>query len=79
MRACGPGYILNENEGMTALVRRIYYRYEGENSQRHQEEARMNIANRIDWAMRVGCGKSKRGRQKKNQESKRNQESTWPK
>lgn len=43
---------MNENEGMTFKVwmrRRFYCRYGGENSKRHLEESRLNVASRSDW------------------------------
>lgn len=42
----------DENEGLAApwygRGESFYCRYEGENSQRYQEESRLNIASRID-------------------------------
>ena len=40
----------------------FYYKLEGEDSQKHQEESRLNMASRIDQAMRGG-GESKRRRE----------------
>ena len=32
----------------------VYHSYEGENSQRHLEESRLNLVSQLNWAMRGG-------------------------
>ena len=54
----GADMEMNENEDMTVLTygrgEDFYCRYEGESSQRHLKESRMNMASKSDWAMRGG-------------------------